>query len=264
MKIFRFLISITCVLLWTVTFFFPVARQVQAQDVEFRLNVRRDFGYGSGSDVRGNFSLTIYGAQETIRAVTYLMDGQEIGQVSEAPFRFRFVTGDYPDGWHELSAIVETIDNRQVTTPVVRMNFISAAQQSDAMKRIFGVVVALLVVMGGAGIGTQFLAMRGGKKSSPGTPRSYGFLGGIICPRCNRPFSIHFWSVSLIGGRFDRCDNCGKWAFVRRYHPDALAAAEYAEQKAIQAEENTLPGALEESEEEKLHRLLDESRYRKL
>lgn len=241
-----------------------ISTQAHAQDVEFRLDVNRDFGYGNGSDVRGNFSLTIYGAQESIRTVIYLIDGQEMSRINQPPFRFRFSTSDYPDGWHELSAVVETTDNRSVATPVVRMNFLSSTQQSDAMKRIFGLTLGLIVIAGGIGVAAQFITLRGGKHTAPGAPRHYGLLGGTICPRCSRPYSIHLWSVSLIGGRLDRCDHCGKWAFIQRRHPDLLAAAEKSELQAAQAEQNTLPGAAEESAEEKLRRLLDESRYSKL
>jgi len=238
--------------------------QVIAQEAEYRLDVNRDFGYGNGSDIRGNFSLRIYGPIDTIRTVIYQMDGQEIGQVNEAPFVFRFVTSDYPDGWHELSAVIVTTDGRQITTPPVRLNFVSSAQQADAMKRIFGFTIILLVILGAIGAGSQFLATRGAKPTTPGAPRKYGLLGGTICPRCNRPFPIHIWSINLVGGRLDRCENCGKWTFVQRRHPDELAAAERAELAAAKAEENALPGAVEETEEEKLRRLLDESRYRKL
>ena len=264
MRFIRSLTFIIVLFFCTAALLLLVSTQVQAQEIEFRLDVNRDFGYGNGSDVRGNFSLTIYGAQESIHAVKYLMDGQEIGQVSQAPFRFRFSTGDYPDGLHELSAVIETTDNRSVTTPVVRLNFISSAQQSAAMKRIFGLVLAMVVILGGIGIATQFITLRSGKHTAPGAPRRYGLLGGTICPHCNRPYSIHIWSVSLIGGRLDRCEHCGKWAFIQRRHPDVLAAAEKAGLQAAQAEENTLPGAAEESDEEKLHRLIDESRYSKL
>jgi hypothetical protein len=59
---------------------------VLAQDTNYRLVVNRDFGYGNGSDVRGNFSLKIYGNQETIRAVTYLIDGKEMAHLTEPPF----------------------------------------------------------------------------------------------------------------------------------------------------------------------------------
>lgn len=263
MRILYSPIRILILLFCTAALLGLVSTQVQAEEIEFRLDVNRDFGYGNGSDVRGNFSLTIYGAQESIRTVIYLMDGQQISQVSQAPFRFRFSTSDYPDGWHELSAVVETTDNRSVTTPVVRLNFISSSQQSAGMKRIFGLILAMMVILGGIGIAAQFVTLRGGKHKAPGAPIRYGLLGGTICPRCNRPYSIHIWSISLIGGRLDRCEHCGKWAFIQRRHPDLLAAAEKAGLQAAQVEENTLPGAAEESDEEKLHRLLDESRYSK-
>jgi len=62
-------------------------------------------------------------------------------------------------------------------------------------------------------------------------------MGGTICPRCNHPYPFHIWGLNLVGGRLDRCDQCGKWAYARRYQPDVLAAAEKDEMEQAQAAE---------------------------
>lgn len=233
----------------------------QAQTPEFRLDVRRTFGYGNGSDVRGDFELRIYGDASQIRSVTYLMDGSVMNEAAQPPFTFKFNTGQYAPGPHQLIAVVHTTDGRSVETPPVGLNFLSAEQERDSMQRIFIPIFIGILVLTVGGVLIQGLFLRGDQRRlTPGAPRNYGMLGGTICPRCNRPYPIHFWSLSLVVGRLDRCDFCGKWAIVRRYDPSVLAAAEQAERAALRTAENA-PLAAPLSEEERLRKLLDESKY---
>lgn len=238
----------------------PVMAQSQP---EFRLNANRNFGYGAGSNVRGDFTLRIYGASENIRAVTYLMDGNPIATVESAPFEFRFNTGQYPSGQHELVASVETVDGRTVLTPPLNLNFLSAEQEAESMQRILIPVLAAVLGLTVIGVTVQGLAARGdSNRMAPGAPRHYGVKGGTICPRCNRPYAIHFFSMNLVVGVLDRCPFCGKWAVVRRYDPSVLAAAEQAERDALAAAESAPIGnGSAESEEDRLRKLLDESKY---
>lgn len=234
---------------------------VSAQSSEYQISLRRTFGYSAGIDIRGSFSLNIVGDKETIRSVTYRMDQQELAVIREAPFQLSLKTSDYPSGKHVFDAIVETSDSRQVTTPAVTFNFLSAGEETQGMQRILipmviGIGLALLI-----GIGLQVFLLRRKDPLAPGAARSYGIKGGAICPRCGRPFAIHFFSINLIGGYLDRCDHCGRFGFVRRSSPQALAAAEQAELSSAQAGENSLPGVQEESEEERLQKMLDESKY---
>ncbi len=247
--------------LWML-FFFALAAPASAQDVEYRVQTRRDFGYGNGSDVRGSFSLTIYGDQGNIQSVTYLLDGKEMAAAGEPPYKFSFNTGSYPSGPHAISAVVSTRDGRKVTTPEVRLNFLSAEQESQSMQRIFipllgGIFVIMLV-----GVAAQyFMTRRDQSYHTPGAPRRYGLKGGTICPRCGRAYAIHFFSINLIGGVFDRCDYCGKWAFVRARSRAELDAAVHAEIAAAHASESSLPAVEAQSEEERLRKMLDESKY---
>jgi hypothetical protein len=243
-------------------FMLILASPVLAQAEEFRLSVRRDFGYGAGANVRGDFSLTIHGNQDTIRSVTYFIDGETIATLPNAPFRHRFKTQHYPFGWRELWAEVETTDGRSVTTPIVRMNFLSADQQAQSFQNFVLPLLGGILLLSALGIGAQTLLMRGTKKLPPGTPRKYGFKGGTICSRCQRPFAIHFWSVNLIGGYLDRCDYCGKLAFVRPRRRDDLEAAERAELAAAESAESA-PTASDDAltAEERLRRQIENSKY---
>jgi hypothetical protein len=245
-----------------VSFLLCLPSAVFAQDAEYRLDVNRDFGYGAGSNIRGSFSNRIYGPEENIASVTYLIDGEEMAVVDEPPFTFKYHTDDYPNGWHDMTAVVTTKDGRQVETPPVRVNMLSAASEGESMRGIF---IPLLIIIGAVsaiGLTAQFLMMRRGGGAKPGAPRQYGFKGGTICPRCGRAYPIHFMSINLIGGVIDRCDYCGKVAFVQRKSQAELEAAERLERASLSESEYSLPGAqTDQSDEERARKLLDDSRY---
>jgi hypothetical protein len=249
---------------FTLFFFFLLflAAPVLAQDVEYQVHPQRSFGYQAGGNVRGSFSLNIVGSQDNIRSVTYRMDGVEIAVIDQPPFKFSFNTGSFPNGRHAISAVVDTKDGRQVTTPDVTLNFLSADQESKSMQKIFIPLIGGIFLIVLIAAGAQMLVMRRTVPPAPGAPRSYGFKGGTICPRCGRAYAIHFWSINLPGGYFDHCDYCGKWAFVRSRSRADLDAAVRAEVSAAQASESSLP-AVEgaQSEEERLRKSLDESKY---
>ncbi|MEN6410121.1 MAG: hypothetical protein ABFD44_10485, partial [Anaerolineaceae bacterium] len=67
------------------------------------------------------------------------------------------------------------------------------------------------------------------------------------------------WMGFNLGPRvkFDRCENCGKWGVMKIVSLEKLREAEAAERRDAQA----APQVAEPSEEEKLRRELDESKY---
>jgi hypothetical protein len=94
------------------------------------------------------------------------------------------------------------------------------------------------------------------KNLPPGAPRPYGAAGGAICPRCGRPFSRHFFSPNMLVGKLERCPFCGKWSILAAQPLSLLRRAEAAELEAAGGE-----AVLQESEEERLRKQLDQSRY---
>ena len=91
-----------------------------------------------------------------------------------------------------------------------------------------------------------------------GAERSYGLMGGAVCPKCHRPFRLDLISIKLgLGVKFARCEFCGKWSVVRRLGLDELRAAEAAELAAAQPAQ---PGPAK-SDHEKMENLLDQSRF---
>lgn len=177
--------------------------------------------------------------------------------VESAPFSFRYDTNDYSIGWHELSAQITTLDGRIVETPTRRFQFVTSEEEFAAIRTIIfpllGGVLALMALI----MGSQMLFLR--QRTTvlePGTPRQYGFRGGTICKRCQRPYSIHLWALNLGPWKYDRCDFCGKWAFVTRYDPEILRAAEQAEVSKVTGSSPAV-----QSQEDTLRRMLDDSRY---
>ncbi len=220
-----------------------------AQDDALTLYVRRNFGYGGGDQIQGNFRLEVDGPSDLV-AVTYLIDGRTLATAREAPFRIDFETDSYPHGWHDLSAVGERGDGSSLTSATRRFEFVSAEVGWQAAGRIGGLALGGVAIVMVIVIGLQvWLASRDRKAGRKG----YGFLGGTVCPKCGRPFGMHIWGLNALGGKYDRCDHCGKWSFVSRASPAALEAAE-----AALAPTNPTSTA---SAADRLERQIDETRY---
>jgi len=228
-----------------------------AQD-ELTLTVRRDWGYGNGSQIQGHFSMEAVGPAN-LTAVVFKIDEAIVAEVTQPPFKIQFVTDDYPPGWHNLIAVGQTSDARTLTSAPRRFEFVSGAEAWAGAQRIIVSVLGAVMVVMSIGLTLQFVATRtGSKKRLPlGAPRRYGIAGGTICPKCQRPFALHWWSFNVGFQKFDRCEHCGQWSLVRRLSRDQLTDAEAAEARLAQPD----TPAPELSAEEKLKRQLDESRF---
>lgn len=231
-----------------------------AQEDELRLSLRKEFGFAMGGQVQGTFKLTALGPADLISVTFELADEAGavgplvLGQASQPPFSVTFSTDKYPHGRYALSATGQTAGGRRIRSNVLRVEFVSAeAGWQAAGKIVIPLFVLLGAVMLAATLGPLVLERLG--KVPPGRPRHYGLWGGAICPKCKRPFGLHWWAPNLVTGKYDRCPNCGRWSIVRPAGRAALAAAEAAEQAA------PAPEAPELSPEEKLRRQIEDSRY---
>lgn len=238
---------------------FVLPARVQEEE-QLTLRLSRDFGYSSGTGkMQGTFSLKASGPENLVKVIFYI-DQEVIGEASQAPFRFRFSTGNYSLGIHTMSANGYLADGRELRSNELRGQFVSADEGWKAALRI---IVPVLAITFGAMLVSFVLPMVTGRRKTVhvplGAPRNYGALGGTICPKCGRPFGIHIFGINLIAGKLDRCPYCGKWSLVRRASPQSLAAAEAVElEQAGEAEAQVM------SEEERLRRELDQSRYQDL
>ena len=235
----------------------PLAFAQTGQE-ELSLRLSRDFGYSSGTGkIQGAFSMTATSPRNLVRVMFYI-DGESIGEVTQAPFRLRFSTGDHPLGVHTLYAVGYTDDGQELRSNEIRAQFVTAEESWQAASRI---AIPLLAIIFGAMILSFVVPLvfnRGKASRLPlGAPRNYGIIGGAICPKCEQPFGMHFYGLNLVAGKLDRCPYCSKWSLVQRASPGQLAAAEAAE--LAQAEEGALTPPM--SEEEHLKRELVDSRF---
>jgi hypothetical protein len=224
------------------------------------LRLTRTFGYSSGTgNIQGAFRLTATGPDNLIKVAFYL-DNQTLGEVTQAPFTLSFNTDSYPNGLHTLKAVGTTADGAELPSNEIQANFVPAGQGLEATGRIVIPLISLVLVLMLLSFFLPVLLRRGKlEELVPGTPRNYGIKGGAICPRCQRPFVLHLFGVNLGPGRkFERCPYCGRMGIVKTRSLKDLRAAEAAElEQASLAQQ--VP---QETEEDKLRKELDNSRYR--
>jgi len=246
--------SAVALIIATLLFALPVLAQDE-QSLSLRLS--RDFGYSSGTGrVQGAFSMIASGP-ENLERVQFKIDEQVIGEVNQPPFRLRFSTGDYPMGVHTLVATGVTSDGNLLESEPIRVEFVSADEGWQTAGKIVIPIIALVVGIMLATFLLPLLFRRGKRVQLPaGARRSYGMLGGGICPKCKRPFALHVFGLNLLVGKLDRCPYCGQWSLMRRASLQELHAAEAAELQAMHGE----PGLPDNSEED-YRRQVDDSRY---
>jgi hypothetical protein len=228
-------------------------------DGGYTITLNRDFGYGGlNNDIRGNFTIGLSGDETQVSQVQFTFDGQPMATVSQSPFKYSFVTTDYAEGTHTLGAVVTLKDGTTLTAPAKTTTFVSAAVENQVTTNILvpvlgGVLLVILLVVGG-----QVLASR--RRPSKGTPEgghTYGVLGGGICPKCGRPTPFHVTGINLVTGKYDRCENCGRWSFIRSVPVDRLRDMEAAQAEA----EKAAARPPQESAEQKRREMLDNSKY---
>jgi hypothetical protein len=233
--------------------FFLLIQAVSAQADTLVLRLSRDWGYGGfNGDIQGLFSMHVTGP-ETLQRVVFNIDSETIGEDAEAPFAIQFSTDSFDLGIHTMAAIGFTADGTELRSNEISANFVPP---QSVGKFIFPILlVVLLAVLGGTVV--PLLTSRGKLAELPlGAHRHYGAGGGAICPKCSRPFALPLFSLNVgLMTRLARCPYCGKWGTVRAQRMEKLREAEQAELSWAQAE------APHASEEEKLRKELDDSRY---
>ena len=234
---------------------------VHAQDTTLTISFSRDFGYSSGGgDIQGLFSIKASGPADLVKVVFYI-DDKIIGEVDQTPFNLQFNTDNYALGQHQMYAVGTTSGGQTLKSRIVTANFVSAEAGTQAA---MGIVIPILVIVFGAILAATVVPLLlTGRKTvdlPAGAARSYP-LGGAICPKCQRPFGVHIYGLNLLGRKYDRCPYCGKWSVVSYASPEKLRAAEQAEltNSALVGGSAQVQGM---SEEEKLKKELDESKYR--
>ena len=215
-----------------------LAQPASAQEGEYGIHLRRDFGYGAGSNIRGTFTISLSGEESQVAAVEFLIDGDVMARVESTPFQFQFHTDDYGFGVHRLSARVFLKDGRVETTPTTGWNFVTPEDERGSLVTIFGGLFGAMAL----GLLIFCCVQKLVLKRKPGSSaKNYRLLGATICPKCSRPFPRHIWGLNMVVGKFDRCEHCGKWSMTRRATPDELRAVEEKEMSTQPASEGEIP-----------------------
>ncbi|UCF62288.1 MAG: hypothetical protein JSV37_06225 [Anaerolineaceae bacterium] len=224
----------------------------QGNDATLQLTISRDFGFSLGGRIQGKFTLKAEGP-ENLTHVEFLIDDVVVSTDRERPFRYSFNTGEHDLGVHHISAVGYTSLEEVLHSPVRKYEFVSV---EEGLKGATGIVVPILigtiVLVVIAAVSTVLVGRKGGR------PRigDYGPAGGAVCSRCELPFGRHVLSPNLLIGKVERCPHCGKWAIVRRASREALEKAE-----ARWVDDEARGGLDVESEEDKLRRMIDDSRF---
>lgn len=226
---------------------------------QLKLGLQRYFGYGGfRGDIQGTFRLTASGPADLSRVV-FLLDGNRMGEVTRSPFEMQFETDAYPPGLHGVTAVGYTAAGVELRSNELRPTFLTA---QEAGRATTGTIVPLL----GGILGLMVLAYaityvvsfrRKGSLPAPGAPHRYGISGGAVCPKCRRPFALHWWTPRMGFSKIERCPYCGKWSLLHVASASELAAAEANEREGASASE-PLPAS---TSEEALRRELDDSRF---
>ncbi|MFQ5615715.1 MAG: Ig-like domain-containing protein [Anaerolineales bacterium] len=216
------------------------------------LKLTRDWGYGGfKGHIQGTFSLRASGP-DTLVEVRFIIDDEGVNVDTEPPYRYQFRTDEYPPGDHTLTAIGTLADGSQIRAREIKRHFLS---DEEARQETMKFVVPLLVGVGGLTLLGIIGPLLLGRKREH-RPGQYGIAGGAVCPRCTLPFSRHVLSPNLLAKKLERCPHCRKWSAVPRAAPAALETAE-----ARLAQENIRGELPPESEEERLRKLIEESRF---
>lgn len=232
------------------------ARPALAQSA-LTLHVNKDFGYNAGGDIRGTFTLTADGPAD-LAAVVFLLDGREIGRAEAAPFSLKINTDDYAPGDHILQARGQLSSGSAVDSQERTFRFLNKDEEAAGMRNILFPLLGLVAVITVAGFAIQIFMARGKQPGGAGAGGSFSYRSGYgaVCPRCQLPTQVHPISINLgFMTKFDRCDNCGKWSLMRVRSPKDMQA--YISTLQAQGQARVQP----ESEEEKLRRQLDDSKY---
>ena len=250
---------------WLLVVCLLVAMPVLGQDGGLTIAVHKRFGYNMGSQIQGSFSIKARGPED-LATVTFTIDGAPLATMTAPPFEAAFQTRDYDLGWHEIAAEGTTAGGEALESPPLRFQFVSPEAVTKGMVRLL--VPVLILIVGAIVLSAVVPLFTGRNKQprspeayTPGEPRSYGMFGGTVCPKCGRPFGLHWWGLNVgLFSKYDRCPHCGKWSLVRRASREALVAAEAAESAARAA--TIAPPQL--TEEEALREQLEDSRYTEL
>ena len=217
----------------------------QNGEAEWSLNLRRDWGYGMGSDIQGKMTLSLSGDLSNVSRVLYFFNNEMVSEQTNEPFRFSFNTDEFVSGLNTIHAEVHTIDGEVSSLSPLVYNFLSSDQASNAAIKMIGSIVGITLLVSALSF---FISSRNRGQNKNGI----GHLGLAVCKKCDRTFPRSFFGLNLVVGKFERCPHCGKWQITRRASLEQLAWAD----QPVQNGNDPNPEAVYEERDE-----LEDSRF---
>lgn len=233
-----------------IVLFIPMAAVSAQEGPQLQLGLIRNFGYGGLGKIQGSFTLKVANPPDGLSEVRFYLDGELLEIVETEPFSYKFHTSAFEDGEHGMFAEGILADGSVLESNHVSKVFLSSDQAWGETQGMIAPVLigtAVLTILG-AGIP---LLMGKNKEFVLG---KYGPAGGVVCPRCELPFSRSMFSPNLMVGKLVRCPHCGKISILPRASSSRL---QEAESRYTQLDE---PGLIPPGKDG-LQKQIDESRF---
>ncbi len=228
----------------------PARTHAAQDDIRLQLGLVRNFGYGGLGKIQGNFTLRISNPPDGLSEVRFYIDGELLETVETEPFIYKFHTSAFEDGEREMYAQGTLADGVIIESNRISQEFLSSDQAWSETQKLIGPILIGTAVLTLIGVGVPIL----GSKNKKFVLGKYGPAGGVVCPRCDLPFSRSFLSPNLIVGKLVRCPHCGKVSILPRASSDLL---QEAESRYARKEE---PGKTHSGKSD-LQKQLEESRF---
>ncbi len=200
----------------------PVTAFAAQDGTRLQLGLIRNFGYGGLGKIQGNFTLKISNPPAELSEVRFYIDGELLESVETEPFNFKFHTSAFDDGEREMSAEGTLADGTILESNHISKVFLSSDQAWGETQNLIGPILIGTAVLTLLGVGVPLLA----SKNKNFILGKYGPAGGVVCPRCELPFSRSAFSPNLLVGKLVRCPHCGKVSILPRASSASLQEAE--------------------------------------
>lgn len=193
------------------------------------LSINKIEGYNLGSDINGQFTVDAKVSSDVVRVEFYL-NGTLQQTDTSSPFSWTFNTNNYPLGQANITAVAYDSTGQQATA-VLSQNFVKTPTWSI----ILPILVAVFSVIG---VISYVWYVRRNSKSKL-----------VKCPNCGYVYTPASISLVHIGpSKLRKCPKCGKMFFGENLEKTSK-------------EEETPPASDTLTEDERLRRDIDESKY---
>ena len=198
----------------------------------------------------GKFHIKDFKSTSWIEGGAILYGWEFVGNSGTEPFNYKFHTSDFEDGEREMYAEGTLADGTILESNHISKVFLSSDQAWGETQQLIVPILVGTAVLTLLGVGVPMLASK--KKSF--VFGKYGPAGGVVCPRCELPFSRSVFSPNLLAGKLVRCPHCGKVSILPRASSSSL---QEAESRYTRKDE---PGMIHHGKED-LQKQLEDSRF---